>query len=109
MYIWANKKSMYANQSINAVSVTTNITLVCLYTSNSGPEKQDNSKKLTATANNTTQSTIVSPPATATSFHLAGNNICLLKTACAVATVSTSSTCMKSNILFDVKDLKAVS
>ena len=67
-----------------------------LCTVDSGPEKQD---KKESTADNTTLSTIVSPPATATSLHLAGNNICLLKTA--VATISASDTCVEANILFD--------
>ena len=58
-----------------------------------GPEKQENKNK--ATAENATLSTIVSPPATATSLHLAGNNICLLKTA--VATISASGTCVEAN------------
>ena len=62
-----------------------------------GPEKQENKNK--PTAKNATLSTIVSPPATATSLHLAGNNICLLKTA--VATISASGTCVEANILFD--------
>ena len=35
----------------------------------------------------------------ATSFHVAGNNICLLKTA--VATISAGGTYVESNILFD--------
>ena len=62
-----------------------------------GPEKQENKNK--PTSENATLSTIVSPPATATSLHLAGNNICLLKTA--VATISASGTCVEANILFD--------
>ena len=39
------------------------------------------------------------PPATTTSLHHAGNNICYLKTV--VATISASDTCVEANILFD--------
>ena len=61
------------------------------------PEKQHDKKKYTA--DNTTLSAIVSPPATTTSLHLVGNNICLLKTA--VAIISASDTFVEANILFD--------
>ena len=46
-----------------------------------------------------TLSTTVSPPTTTTALHLAGNNICILKTA--VATVSAEGTYVEANILFD--------
>ena len=68
-----------------------------LCTDDNSSRRQDIAKK--PTTSNTTLSTVVSPPATATSLHLAGNEICLLKTA--VAKVSASGTCVEANILFD--------
>ena len=65
--------------------------------SETSTSRQDTTKD--PISNSSTLSTTVSPPTTATALHLAGSNICALKTA--VATVSAEGTSVDASILFD--------
>ena len=85
---------MYANESINAISVIKNITLICVQLVIVQRNKIIRTEE--PTADSTTLSTIVSPLATL--LDLVGNNI-LLKIA--VATILTSGIYVKANTLFD--------